>query len=400
MKNNFAKTICRLTAICATCLGGQAFAALQPTPTQQPTSTQMSSTPVNRVDSQDDNTQYSRGDNRYQDNTPYTRGDNRYNQDNMRYGRDDGMYGRDGRYDRDGRFGRGRFGPEDVRFYREGMRSRWDNRFGPEDSRFYRGNTRFNRDYDGMDSDTSFECRGPGCMGQRGRMMDREALRERVRDFREARMMNDEDGNAPMINREAVRERVRDFRDARMNDGNAPMIDREALRTRVNTFRDSRMMDGDRNNQMMDREAIRTRASNIRDSRMMEGDRNNQMMDRNDRMSRDSMNDPNSAQNSAQGWRNSGNTNLYANERTDNQRNTYQVTDDQIRKDVRYELSPGMFSKGYDDEVKGEVSNGVVTLTGSVKTEKDKEKLDKSMRDINGVREVDNRVKVMEPSTR
>ena len=78
-----------------------------------------------------------------------------------------------------------------------------------------------------------------------------------------------------------------------------------------------------------------------------------------------------------------------------NSRDQEQISDDQLMKDIRYELSPGMFTSGYE-QVKVDVKNGQVTLTGSVQTPKDKEEVDKKVRKVKGVRSVDNEVRVTE----
>lgn len=78
-----------------------------------------------------------------------------------------------------------------------------------------------------------------------------------------------------------------------------------------------------------------------------------------------------------------------------NTSNTRQPSDTQIAKEVRDALAPGMFTKGYD-RVSSDVSNGTVVLTGTVQSQSDREKLEKSIRKIDGVRDVRNNVRVLD----
>lgn len=78
-----------------------------------------------------------------------------------------------------------------------------------------------------------------------------------------------------------------------------------------------------------------------------------------------------------------------------NTRNDNPITDGQLDNQVRSALKPGLFAKGYE-QVTASVSNGNVRLAGTVQTLKDKEALDKSIRDIRGVRHVQNDVRVVD----
>lgn len=66
--------------------------------------------------------------------------------------------------------------------------------------------------------------------------------------------------------------------------------------------------------------------------------------------------------------------------------------DDQLSKNVRDALSPGMFTKGYE-QVISSVKGGSVTLSGFVPTQKDKDAAEKAVRNVRGVRDVTNNIK-------
>lgn len=70
------------------------------------------------------------------------------------------------------------------------------------------------------------------------------------------------------------------------------------------------------------------------------------------------------------------------------------VSDQEIAKKIQDKISSGMFSKGYD-HVKAWVNNGVVILQGDVQTSADKESVEKSVRNIDGVRGVDSQIIVI-----
>lgn len=77
-----------------------------------------------------------------------------------------------------------------------------------------------------------------------------------------------------------------------------------------------------------------------------------------------------------------------------------ETSDEALSKKVKDKIGPGWFSKGYE-QVNVQVRNGDVLLRGSVKTKEDKEKLEKEVRNIDGVKNVNSQVKVQElPSNR
>src|SRR5690606_11924493 len=67
--------------------------------------------------------------------------------------------------------------------------------------------------------------------------------------------------------------------------------------------------------------------------------------------------------------------------------------DQVIQKKVRDLLAPGFFSKGYPS-VSFEVLDGVVTLNGTIDTQSNKRHLEESVRDIEGVKRVNNQLVV------
>lgn len=73
--------------------------------------------------------------------------------------------------------------------------------------------------------------------------------------------------------------------------------------------------------------------------------------------------------------------------------------DAELSKKINEKLAPGVFSKGWKG-VKATVSQGIVTLQGSVMTWNDKDTLEKEIRDINGVRGVKSDLKVQEPKSK
>lgn len=80
---------------------------------------------------------------------------------------------------------------------------------------------------------------------------------------------------------------------------------------------------------------------------------------------------------------------------TNNGQNEYSDAD--LTKKVKEKIGSGTFSKGYD-QVNAEVKDGVVTLTGPVATLKDKENVDEAVRNIEGVKGVDSKLTVNQPS--
>lgn len=73
------------------------------------------------------------------------------------------------------------------------------------------------------------------------------------------------------------------------------------------------------------------------------------------------------------------------------------VTDQDLSKKVNEKIKPGWFSSGYD-KVDAQVQNGVVTLSGYVKTNEDKEKLEREVRNMDGVTSVTSKIRVEEPT--
>jgi osmotically-inducible protein OsmY len=73
--------------------------------------------------------------------------------------------------------------------------------------------------------------------------------------------------------------------------------------------------------------------------------------------------------------------------------NASNASDGEIAKKVREKLAAGWFSKGYD-QVNVEVNNGNVTLSGSIPSWDDKEKVEKDIRSIDGVKGLSLRLSV------
>jgi osmotically-inducible protein OsmY len=71
------------------------------------------------------------------------------------------------------------------------------------------------------------------------------------------------------------------------------------------------------------------------------------------------------------------------------------VSDSDLTKTIRDNIGSGWFTKGYES-VNVQVLNGAVTLTGTVDSQSDKEKLDKEVRDTKGVRSVNSQVTVLD----
>lgn len=69
------------------------------------------------------------------------------------------------------------------------------------------------------------------------------------------------------------------------------------------------------------------------------------------------------------------------------------VSDKDLADKIHDKLSPGLFSKGHD-QVTYEIYNGVVTLRGSVNTLKDKQEVEQTIKEIDGVRNVNNQIAV------
>ena len=71
-------------------------------------------------------------------------------------------------------------------------------------------------------------------------------------------------------------------------------------------------------------------------------------------------------------------------------------SDAELTKRIQDKLNPGWFSEGYQG-LSVSVKNGTVTLKGSVLTWKDKESLEKDLRNMEGVRSLDSQITVQEP---
>ena len=72
-------------------------------------------------------------------------------------------------------------------------------------------------------------------------------------------------------------------------------------------------------------------------------------------------------------------------------RDNLNVSDNELNKEIKDLLAPGMFTKGYPD-VRVEVRNGTVMLTGTVENLDDRAKLEDNIRNVKGVKQVNNQV--------
>lgn len=70
-----------------------------------------------------------------------------------------------------------------------------------------------------------------------------------------------------------------------------------------------------------------------------------------------------------------------------------EVSDTDLAKNIRDRLAGGWFSEGFD-QVTVRVYNGDVTLGGSVKSQADKEKVEKEVRNLNGVRNLNSTIAI------
>lgn len=75
------------------------------------------------------------------------------------------------------------------------------------------------------------------------------------------------------------------------------------------------------------------------------------------------------------------------------------VSDQQLAQKIQDKLKPGWFSPGFD-QVTADVNNGIVTLHGSVKTWADKEKLEKDIRNMTGVAQLNSSLDVQDLASR
>lgn len=80
-----------------------------------------------------------------------------------------------------------------------------------------------------------------------------------------------------------------------------------------------------------------------------------------------------------------------------NAQNSKIPTDQEIGKEIQDDLSSGWFSKGFEG-VKYQVNNGNVFLGGTIDTIENRNKLDEKIRKINGVRQVNNQIMIVQPN--
>lgn len=73
------------------------------------------------------------------------------------------------------------------------------------------------------------------------------------------------------------------------------------------------------------------------------------------------------------------------------------TSDEEISKHVHEALTGGWFSKGYQ-HVSYAVNNGVVDLSGTVESQDNKDTIDGTVKKLDGVREVNNHIKVVKPT--
>jgi osmotically-inducible protein OsmY len=88
-----------------------------------------------------------------------------------------------------------------------------------------------------------------------------------------------------------------------------------------------------------------------------------------------------------------------ANDGYRNNVNNSNISDQDLTKKIQDKIGPGWFSKGYD-QVSFQVNDGIVTLQGSVKTASDKGKVEREVRNINGVRGLNSQIAVQDSSSR
>jgi len=75
--------------------------------------------------------------------------------------------------------------------------------------------------------------------------------------------------------------------------------------------------------------------------------------------------------------------------------NNAKISDQELAKAIKDKIGTGWFSKGYE-QVQVKVNNGAVILTGSVKTFDEKNKVEKEIRNIEGVASLDSQLNVQE----
>jgi osmotically-inducible protein OsmY len=75
------------------------------------------------------------------------------------------------------------------------------------------------------------------------------------------------------------------------------------------------------------------------------------------------------------------------------------ISDQDLAKRIHDKIGEGYFSKGFD-QVNVQVKEGAVTLTGPVRTNDDKEKVEKEVRNIDGVKKLTSQITVQEPGAK
>ena len=79
-------------------------------------------------------------------------------------------------------------------------------------------------------------------------------------------------------------------------------------------------------------------------------------------------------------------------------RRDQQVPDQEIAKKIQDAIGPGVFSNGYNN-VKFSINGGYIILKGTVDTIEDKNKVEENVRKIDGVKQVDNQIRVSGKAT-
>ncbi|MBS4168616.1 BON domain-containing protein [Parachlamydia sp. AcF125] len=74
-------------------------------------------------------------------------------------------------------------------------------------------------------------------------------------------------------------------------------------------------------------------------------------------------------------------------------------SDQELARKIREKLSSGWFSRGYD-QINIQVYKGAVTLQGTVRTQADKEKIEKEVRNMDGVKSLTSYISVQEAPAR
>ncbi len=70
-------------------------------------------------------------------------------------------------------------------------------------------------------------------------------------------------------------------------------------------------------------------------------------------------------------------------------------SDQELQQRVQDKIGHGWFDKGYD-QINIRVNNGIVTLDGVVRTEHDKDKIERNVRDMDGVKGLNSQITVKE----